>query len=93
MPELQAMIESVIRQRLGPSIEAVSVERGTDSDGDPVLNIIVVFDGKRAGVDAHRLVGIARHLRPRLEQQNVDAFPMVRLISKSDAAKMKNEAA
>lgn len=63
----------------------VSVKRGRDFDGGRVLKINVVYDGVTTPVlDAQKIVGTARHLRPELTKIGEDAFPLISFVSSKD---------
>ncbi|HET7413546.1 MAG TPA: hypothetical protein VFJ18_12890 [Pararhizobium sp.] len=63
----------------------VRVFSDEDSDGDDVLRIEVVFEGAQKDVDARKLSGAIRHVRPKLSHIGEEAFPLFSFISKGDA--------
>jgi hypothetical protein len=62
-------------------IDTVNVHRDSDRDGDGLLRIEVVFEGKLKGTD---VAGAARHLRPALEEIDADLYPLLSFVSKVD---------
>lgn len=86
--EIEAIIKDVaLNQFSEDAIESVTVEEGTDFDGDPVFNVTVVLKSTR-GFDAHKASGFARHIRPRLMERDQYRFPLVRFMSKADADRL-----
>jgi hypothetical protein len=61
----------------------VEVHEGVDSDGDEVLRINVIFEGTPRDLDAKKLSGAVRHLRPKLDKIH-PALPLLSFISKAD---------
>lgn len=63
----------------------VRVNADVDSDGNDILRIDVLFDGEPRDLDAKKVAGIVRRVRPELirlaEEQ---AFPLFSFISRSD---------
>lgn len=92
--DIEAIIDSVVRDRLADArIQRVVVEEDEDSEGDRVFRIMVVFDATRGKLEAHRISGLARHLRSRLETVNEFAYPIFRFVSEADARKIVPAAA
>jgi hypothetical protein len=93
MTQQQAALEKVVRdllvERFGDAvIGRVSVKPDIDSDGDRVLRVMVVIDSGGA-LDRKKLVGLVRHLRSRLTEENAYEFPLVSFVSKAEASKLK----
>lgn len=92
-PAIQTLIDRTVRERFADSgIVSVSVAEDTDYDGAAVLRVRVVFD-RKGPLDAGKTASIVRHLRHRLTALDVDAFPLVAFVSKSDATGLDAEAA
>ncbi|MBO9100017.1 MULTISPECIES: hypothetical protein [unclassified Rhizobium] len=66
----------------------VMVDRDVDFDGDHVLNVEVVFEGKPLHIDARMISGAIRHVRPHLEKLGEKAFPLMSFVSRRDASNM-----
>jgi hypothetical protein len=82
-------IESRIGETLshyfeGLRIVAVHVAQDLDQDGEEILLIDVVFEGDLNESDARRAAATARHLRPVLEENDADLYPLVSFVSKVD---------
>jgi len=95
MPE---SIEDVVKDVVSTNfddvvIDSIDVEADRDSDGDPILRITVVFDADINTVDGTALAGLIRHLRPRLREQNEEAFPIFRFMTKKDSDGLRRAAA
>ena len=65
-------------------VEEVRVFEDLDTDGDEILRVYVVFDGKPNDLDAGKLSGLVRHVRPELEKIKEEAFPLFSFISKRE---------
>ena len=76
---LREVIEATVRERLTSiPIAEITVEEGTDRDGDPALFLRVVFDGAVEDLDIGRVNGLTRHLRARLRIIGEERFPHAR---------------
>jgi hypothetical protein len=62
----------------------VEIQEDVDSDGEDVLRINVIFEGTPKDLDAKKLSGAVRHLRPKLDKIHESAFPLLSFISKAD---------
>lgn len=67
------------------NIEAVRFEMDEDSDGDPILRIVVVFEDA-AAFNAVNAAGLVRHIRPKMSD---DTFPLVSFITSADNRKVQ----
>lgn len=63
----------------------VRVLDDVDFDGDDVLRIEVVFSGSHKDVDAKKISGAVRHVRPKLTDLGERAFPLFSFISQREA--------
>jgi hypothetical protein len=87
--KLKSEIEEVVREHIhSGNVLNVVVERGTDSDGENVIFVHVVFDNKSNRIDAKETVGITRHVRARLSKLGEDGFPLFYYVAKSEAGKL-----
>jgi hypothetical protein len=63
----------------------VRVREDRDFDGAEILRVDVLFEGSPADLDAGKLSGAVRNVRPRLvSEAGETAFPLFSFISKSD---------
>ncbi len=91
---IQSLVAEVVRERLSETaIQSVKASSGVDDDGDPVVYITVVFDTKNNLLDTEKVLGLARHLKAKFADEEINRFPIFRYISKKDAAHLKHEAA
>ena len=90
-------IKRVVKDTLSADFESVrildvSVHSDLDTDGDEILRIEVLFDGKPKDIDARKVAGAVRQLRPRLSEIS-EAFPLLSFISRSDLGRTTLEPA
>ena len=71
----------------------VRIHEDVDFDMGEVLRIHVIFEGTPKDLDARKLSGAIRHLRPKLEEINEFAFPLLSFISKADADRNRRASA
>jgi len=71
----------------------VDVDQDVDADGDDVLLISVVFEGRPKDLDASKLSGAVRNVRPKLRDIGEAAFPLFSFVSRRDAGLGKFETA
>lgn len=91
--DIKDIVEKVVRSRFADAdIDNVCVEWDTDSDGETILKIIVVYDAKK-GLDTSKASGLVRHMRSELEQDLESAFPVIAYRSRADHKRLKSEAA
>ena len=81
------VVRAVLRQQF-PDLRlvAVEIEEGHDAGGDPVLDIMVVYEPDGGGLDVSRVVAFVRHLRPELSQIGEDRFPVMSYIPADEYA-------
>lgn len=93
--DIKAIIESVVRERLeGAQVQRVIVTEDEDFEGDRIFRVMVVFDPSKGKLDSHRISGLARHLRSKLEESDaLFSHPVFRFISQADAKKLLPAAA
>lgn len=92
--DVKDIIEAVVRDRLaGASVERVLISEDEDSEGDRIFRVMVVFDSAKGKLDSHRTLGLARHLRAKLDDQGAFLHPVFRFVSSADAKKVIPEAA
>lgn len=65
----------------------IRIHEDVDADGDEMLRIDVIFEGSPKDVDAKKLSGVVRHLRPRLNDLSESAFPLLSFISAAEASR------
>ncbi|HEX2763053.1 MAG TPA: hypothetical protein VHM92_04285 [Allosphingosinicella sp.] len=91
---LEEIVSEIVRQRLTDAeIDSIKVEADSDSDGDPILRITIVFDSEIAKLESSKLAGLARHMRPKLQERKEAGFPIFRFLSKRDSDRLRHAAA
>jgi hypothetical protein len=80
----KAVMQAASRAFAHVKILDVQISQDHDSDGGAVLRIEIIFDGDLRKIDPRSVSGMARTLRPVLDEAGEPAFPLVSLISKSD---------
>lgn len=90
-------ITDVVMMRFDDAkITSVKIDPAEDSDGDPVLEILVVFESNSAKetLEARKMSGLTRHILQKLAEIGATgAFPLVSFMSTKDAKKLNLEAA
>lgn len=82
MAQVRTVIgETLSRDFQNVRIIDVRVHADKDADGDEILRVEVIFDGTPKDLDARKVSGVIRHLRPRLSAIQESAFPLLSFIS------------
>ena len=93
LEKARGVIETLLREQYEEVVFGkVSVRPEIDGDGDEFLWIKVVYEGRPEDTKALTVVGLIRELRPRLEEVDVEAFPVVSYIARSDLSRQSFEA-
>jgi len=93
-PEDIKRIERIVRDALtrdfdNVEILSIGILEDEDTDGEDVLRIDVIFQGASKDVDAKKLSGAVRHVRPKLRAIGEKAFPLFSFISNKDLGSKK----
>ncbi len=94
--EVKDAITRIVKERFSDTkITFVKIDAGEDSDGDPILNIFVVFEAQpgKETLDGEKMFGLPQRLIGKLSELNLDAFPLVSFVSTKDAKKLNLETA
>ena len=62
----------------------INVSPDVDEDGQEFLWVRAVYDGEPSVIDTRKSLTMVRELRPKLDDLEVDAFPVISYIAKSD---------
>ncbi|WP_421952382.1 hypothetical protein [Pelagibacterium sp.] len=85
LTKIGSVVEEVLKADFhNVKILRVDVREDVDADGDDVLLISVVFEGRPKDLDAKMLSGAVRNVRPRLTDIGERAFPMFSFVSGRD---------
>ena len=79
------IVDALSRDFENIKIIDVHLSRDLDRDGEEILRIEVIFEGKLKDKDIRRIAGAARRLRPvLLEEIDTDLYPLLSFVSKVD---------
>ena len=62
----------------------IDVSPDIDDDGEEFLWVRAVYDGEPTAIDTRKSLGMVRELRPKLDDLEVAAFPVISYIAKAD---------
>ena len=81
------VIREVLKEQFGGlHLVSVEVEEGHDADGDPVLDVLVVYGTSSRKLDISKVVSFVRHLRPALSEIGEERFPMMSYVPADEYA-------
>ena len=79
------VVSNLVRDRFpNAKIVDVKITEDTDYEDDVVLRVQVVFEPNGDTLDAAATSGFVRHLRPKLSDIGVMAFPVMSFVSERD---------
>ena len=82
-----AVVRQVLEEHLASAkIVDLLVKEGKDADGDPILDITVVFEAEDDRLDPDQVLGLIRHLRRPLNEIGSDLFPILWFKTREEAA-------
>jgi len=85
LDEVTAIVKKILSKDFRDVVvEEVRVFEDLDTDGDEILRVYVVFDGKPSDLDAGKLSSMVRRVRPELEKIKEEAFPLFSFVSKKE---------
>ena len=86
---VEETVERVVRDYFTrESIDSVLVAHEVDIDDETILKVTIVISSHFGVADERRMLGLVRHIRSALAEQEQDDFPMVDFMSMADARKM-----
>lgn len=87
-PKIEKIITEMVRAEFPDAqLQDIGVKETTDADGDPILQVTVVFKASR-DIDANKTPGLVRHLWPKLMAEQEMRFPLFRLMTSADAKRL-----
>ena len=93
LEKARRVIEKLLREQYeGVVFDKISIRPEIDGDGDEFLWVKVVYDGRPEDARALTVVGLIRELRPKLEEADIEAFPVISYIARSDLTRRSFEA-
>lgn len=91
LQEIEELIMGVAREQFPNAvIEGAYVILDTDSDGDPIYRVTLVFESAK-GLDSRAAASFVRHVRPKLEELDEleqFRFPLVDFMTSADHKKL-----
>ncbi len=83
--DVQGTIERIVKQQLAPArILFVRVEEDDDTYGEPVLHVSAIYDKDVGRPEASKLLGLVRHLRPKLAEHEEERFPLMSVVASDE---------
>ena len=87
---LTELAETVIRRQFSDTvIHAVTVRPGLDHDGDAILRVTVVVQDGIERLDPRKVLDTSGDLWSELGDAGIESFPIVRYMTKADAAGLR----
>ena len=87
---LTELAETVIRRQFSDAvIHAVTVRPGLDHDGDAILRVTVVVQDGIERLDPRKVLDTSGDLWSELGDAGIESFPIVRYMTKADAAGLR----
>lgn len=87
-PKIEKIIKAMVRAEFPDAeLQSVRVDEVTDADGDPILQVTVIFETS-SDIDAAKTPGLVRHLWPQLKAAHETRFPLFRLMTSADAKRL-----
>ena len=80
--EAKDVIEETLRERCGDIFELIAVKPDFNEYGDEILVIKAIVAKDLLG--ARQTASLIRHLRPKLAEVGMEAFPVISFIFKSE---------
>lgn len=89
---IKEIVREVLSSRFeGVQIVSVSTRADVDEDGDDIIAIDIVFDGKEKRLDSRQTSTIARRVIPKMREIGEGAFPIFSFIAQSEIGKLRPE--
>ncbi len=92
LSSIKAMVEDTLLRDRIPVVDVRIVEE-VDWEGDEVLRIDVIFDGRIKELDGGKLSSALQHVRSGLNEIHESAIPLLSFISKADLHRSKRVSA
>jgi len=90
--KLRGVVETVVTEQFrGLRIVDINISPETDDEGDLYHFIRVIFDAKANWPETEIRVGLIRHLLPKMEDKEIDGFPIFSFVPDSEYRWPKDE--
>ena len=86
MTDIDKVLKQYVAKQLDPAtIVDLYSKKDEDADGDPFLEINVVYRAKNNLLDPEKVLGLARSLRQPLSKMDTDRYPVFTFIPEEEA--------
>ena len=88
----RTVVEDVLReQSASVPMEILSMGQEVDGDGDEFIWVRLIHDREPGTLGSEMQLGLMRRIRSRLEEVDVDAFPVLSFVARSDTEDATDE--
>ena len=88
--EMRKIVEAAFKARFGDiELVSINVKPGVGFDGDPVVDIKIIYDGKFEQLDGEGLVRVDHEVHTKFDADSeaYPGLPLLHFIAKSDIGK------
>ncbi|MCY4185808.1 MAG: hypothetical protein OXC82_10625 [Rhodobacteraceae bacterium] len=86
MTDIDKVLKQYVAKQLDPAtIVDLYSKKDEDADGDPFLEINVIYRTKNSLLDPEKVLGLARSLRKPLSELDSDPYPVFTFIPEEEA--------
>ena len=88
--EMRKIVEAAFRARFGDvELVCINVKPGVGYDGDPVVDINIIYDGKVEQLDGEGLLRMDHEVHTKFDadSESYPGWPLLHYIAKSDIGK------
>ena len=88
--EMRKIVEAAFKARFGDvELVRINVKPGVDFDGDPMVDIILIYDGKVEQLNGEGIVRVKHEVHTKFDAdlENYPGWPLLHFIAKSDIGK------
>ena len=88
--EMREIVEAAFKARFGDvELVRINVKPGVDFDGDPMVDIILIYDGKVEQLDGEGLLRVDHEVDTKFDADSeaYPGWPLLHYIAKSDIGK------
>ena len=85
--EMREIVETAFKARFGDvELVSINVEPGVDFDGDPMVDINIIYDGKVEQLDGEGIVRMNHEVNTKFDAdvEKPPGWPLLHYIAKSD---------
>ena len=88
--EMRKIVEAAFKARFDDvELVCINVRPGVDFDGDPMVDIILIYDGKVEQLNGEGIVRVKHEVHTKFDAdlENYPGWPLLHFIAKSDIGK------